>query len=70
VPCEPRSYWRFAYSLGRRLMARRAAVEDWRGLDVAEHGEILEAVAAGDSHAAAELMDDHVRSALRHWCSD
>jgi DNA-binding GntR family transcriptional regulator len=56
--------------VGRRLMVRRAAVEDWRGHDVAEHGEILKAVAAGDQHAAAKLMEEHVRSALRHWRSD
>ena len=55
--------------VGRRLMARRAAVEDWRGHDVEEHGQILEAVEAGDASTASELMAEHVRSALRHWDS-
>jgi DNA-binding GntR family transcriptional regulator len=55
--------------VGRRLMARRAAVDDWREPDVAEHTQILEAVEAGAGSTAAELMAEHVRSALRHWRS-
>jgi DNA-binding GntR family transcriptional regulator len=55
--------------VGRRLMARRAAVEDWRQRDVEEHRGILAAVAAGASETAADLMERHVRGALRHWQS-
>jgi DNA-binding GntR family transcriptional regulator len=55
--------------VGRRLMARRAAVEDWREPDVEEHQAILAAVRAGAADRAADLMERHVRSALRHWQS-
>jgi DNA-binding GntR family transcriptional regulator len=55
--------------VGRRLMARRTVVEDWRGHDVREHRGILAAVRAGKAATAAELMDQHVRAALRHWQS-
>jgi DNA-binding GntR family transcriptional regulator len=56
--------------VGRRLMARRAAVHDWRTGDVAEHRHILEAVEGRRSDEAAELMARHVRDALRHWETD
>ena len=55
--------------VGRRLMARRAAVEDWREPDVEEHRAILAAVQAGAAGSAADLMQRHVRGALRHWQS-
>ena len=55
--------------VGRRLMARRAAVEDWRERDVEEHRAILAAVRAGAADRAADLMERHVRAALRHWQS-
>jgi DNA-binding GntR family transcriptional regulator len=55
--------------VGRRLMARRAAVEDWRARDLDEHRRILAAVAAGAAETAADLMERHVRDALRHWQS-
>jgi DNA-binding GntR family transcriptional regulator len=55
--------------VGRRLMARRAAVEDWRERDVDEHRGILAALQAGAAESAAELMKRHVRDALRHWRS-
>lgn len=55
--------------VGRRLMARRAAVEDWRQRDLEEHRGILAAVAAGGTRSAAELMERHVRGALGHWQS-
>lgn len=55
--------------VGRRLMARRAAVEDWRERDLEEHRAILAAVAAGAAESAADLMERHVRGALRHWQS-
>lgn len=56
--------------VGRRLMARRAAVHDWRTGDVAEHREILEAVEARDSDRAVELTRGHVRDAIAHWRSE
>jgi DNA-binding GntR family transcriptional regulator len=62
-----RSLW--IVEVGRRLMARRAAVEDWRARDLEEHQGILAAVAAGAAERAADLMERHVRSALRHWQS-
>lgn len=55
--------------VGRRLMARRAAVEDWRARDLDEHRDILAAVAAGATETAADLMERHVRSAICHWQS-
>jgi DNA-binding GntR family transcriptional regulator len=55
--------------VGRRLMARRAAVEDWRERDLEEHRGILAAVEAGAANSAADLMERHVRGALRHWQS-
>jgi DNA-binding GntR family transcriptional regulator len=55
--------------VGRRLMTRRATVQDWRTRDVAEHRAILEAVDAGRADQARELMAAHVRDAIRHWQS-
>ena len=55
--------------VGRRLMARRAAVHDWRSGDVAEHRRILRAVKAERADEAAEVMTAHVRDALAHWRS-
>jgi DNA-binding GntR family transcriptional regulator len=55
--------------VGRRLMARRAAVEDWRERDLEEHRTILGAVREGAADRAADLMERHVRAALRHWQS-
>lgn len=56
--------------VGRRLMARRAAVHDWRSGDVEEHRGMLEAVESGRGDDAAELMKRHVRDALAHWSSE
>jgi DNA-binding GntR family transcriptional regulator len=56
--------------VGRRLMARRAAVHDWRSGDVEEHRRILGAVEERNSDEAAELMADHVRDAIAHWRSE
>ena len=53
--------------VGRRLLAQRSRSEDWQDHDVEEHRAILEALEAGDSERAAELMRAHVGSAVRHW---
>lgn len=53
--------------VGRRLLARRATQPDWLHDDVAEHVEILRAIAAGDGDRAEGLMRAHVEAALRHW---
>jgi DNA-binding GntR family transcriptional regulator len=53
--------------IGRRLLAQRRRTEDWQDHDVEEHRAIVEAIAAGDSDRAAELMRAHVESAVRHW---
>lgn len=56
--------------IGRRLLAARAAEEDWRGPDAVEHRAVAEAVARRDGDLAATLMLSHVRAALRHWGHD
>lgn len=56
--------------VGRRLMARRAAVHDWRSGDVEEHRRILEAVEARRGDDAADVMTKHVRDAIAHWRSE
>ena len=56
--------------VGRRLMARRAIVHDWRSGDVEEHHEILRSVEAGESERTADLMARHVQDALGHWQPD
>jgi DNA-binding GntR family transcriptional regulator len=53
--------------VGRRLLARRSAEEEWTGADVSEHRAIAEAVRVRDGATAARLMEQHVRDALRHW---
>jgi DNA-binding GntR family transcriptional regulator len=53
--------------IGRRLLARRSAEEDWTGPDATEHREILAAVEARAGERAAQLMQTHIRDALRHW---
>jgi DNA-binding GntR family transcriptional regulator len=56
--------------IGRRLLAARAAEEDWRGPDVRDHRAIAAAVADRDGDRAASLMLGHVTEALRHWTED
>jgi DNA-binding GntR family transcriptional regulator len=53
--------------IGRRLLARRSAEEDWTGADVSEHEAIAAAIEARDGDLAARLMEQHIRDALRHW---
>jgi DNA-binding GntR family transcriptional regulator len=53
--------------VGRRLLASRRSQPDWQESDVAEHAELLEAIAAGDGDRAETLMRAHVESAWRHW---
>jgi DNA-binding GntR family transcriptional regulator len=53
--------------VGRRLLARRRTQPDWQEADVAEHLELLAAIAAGDGDRAETLMREHVESAWRHW---
>jgi DNA-binding GntR family transcriptional regulator len=56
--------------IGRRLLAARAAEEDWRGPDVREHRAIADAVADRDGDRAAGLTATHVTEALVHWAND
>jgi DNA-binding GntR family transcriptional regulator len=53
--------------VGRRLLAQRRRAPSWQASDVAEHRAILEAVERRDGAVAAQLMRDHVGSAVRHW---
>jgi DNA-binding GntR family transcriptional regulator len=53
--------------VGRRLLSRRSARSNWERGDVAEHQELLDAIAAGDGELTAALMQAHVRGALGHW---
>jgi DNA-binding GntR family transcriptional regulator len=53
--------------VGRRLLASRRAQPEWQDADVAEHEELLDAVAARDGDRAESLMGEHVESAWRHW---
>jgi DNA-binding GntR family transcriptional regulator len=53
--------------IGRRLLARRSAEEEWTPTDACEHREIAAAIEARDGERAARLMESHVRDALRHW---
>ena len=53
--------------VGRRLLARRAAVPTWQRADVHEHRTILAAVRAGDGERAARLMHEHVAEGMEHW---
>ncbi|MSO41208.1 MAG: GntR family transcriptional regulator [Solirubrobacterales bacterium] len=53
--------------VGRRLLARRATVQDWQTGDVEEHRHLLAAVEAQEPERAAALMAKHVQDALRHW---
>jgi DNA-binding FadR family transcriptional regulator len=53
--------------VGRRLLSRRRADRSWQDADVREHQGILEAIRDGDARAAADRMEEHIRSALRHW---
>jgi DNA-binding GntR family transcriptional regulator len=53
--------------VGRRLLSRRQAAPRWQDADVEEHEAILAAIRSGDGDAAAALMDEHIRDALRHW---
>jgi DNA-binding GntR family transcriptional regulator len=62
------SLW--SVDIGRQLLARRSVSPTWKSDDVAEHEAIAEAVAAGDSDAAAELMRQHVAAAHAHWSEE
>jgi DNA-binding GntR family transcriptional regulator len=53
--------------VGRRLLSQRYAVSNWQAEDVAEHREILAAVAEGRPGEAERLMAEHVRRAVHHW---
>jgi DNA-binding GntR family transcriptional regulator len=53
--------------IGRRLLARRSAEEEWTGSDASEHRLIAAAVEARDGAKAAQIMESHIRDALRHW---
>jgi DNA-binding GntR family transcriptional regulator len=53
--------------VGRRLLSRRSATQDWVPADIADHRAIALAVEHGDAERAAALMAAHIDSALRHW---
>jgi DNA-binding GntR family transcriptional regulator len=53
--------------VGRRLLASRRSQPDWQAADVAEHEDLLDAVARGDGDRAESAMRAHVESAWRHW---
>jgi len=53
--------------VGRRLLARRSATQDWVAPDVEDHRAIAEAVERGDGEHAAALMAAHIGAALQHW---
>jgi DNA-binding GntR family transcriptional regulator len=53
--------------VGRRLLSSRQTTPRWQDADVREHEAILAAVRDGDGDAAATLMEEHIRDALRHW---
>jgi DNA-binding GntR family transcriptional regulator len=53
--------------VGRRLLSRRSATEDWVPPDIADHRAIADAVERGEGEHAAASMAAHVDAALRHW---
>ena len=53
--------------VGRRLLSRRSAAQDWVSADVEEHEAIAQAVERGDAERAAALMTGHIGDALQHW---
>jgi DNA-binding GntR family transcriptional regulator len=53
--------------VGRRLLSRRSATQDWIAPDIADHEAIAAAVERGDADAAAALMAAHIGAALQHW---
>jgi DNA-binding GntR family transcriptional regulator len=53
--------------VGRRLLARRSAAQDWVAPDVADHEAIAGAVERGDGERAAALMSTHIGEARQHW---
>jgi DNA-binding GntR family transcriptional regulator len=53
--------------VGRRLLSRRSATQDWVPADIDDHRAIALAVEHGDAERAAALMAAHIDSALRHW---
>ena len=55
--------------VGRRLMTRRAADQEWQGADVIEHQAILKAVQDQRAEEARDLMATHIERALTHWRS-
>jgi DNA-binding GntR family transcriptional regulator len=55
--------------VGRRLLTRRSADQDWVSPDVAEHDAIARAVRDRDADRAGRLMAAHIGAALQHWQS-
>ena len=53
--------------VGRRLLSRRSAGEQWVSADVEDHRAIAEAVECHDADRAATLMSEHIGEALQHW---
>jgi DNA-binding GntR family transcriptional regulator len=53
--------------VGRRLLSRRSASEQWVAADVEDHQAIAEAVERHEADRAAALMSSHIGEALQHW---
>jgi DNA-binding GntR family transcriptional regulator len=53
--------------VGRRLLSRRSATQDWVAPDVADHEAIAVAVERQAGDEAARLMSAHIGAALQHW---
>ena len=53
--------------VGRRLLSRRSAGEQWVSADVEDHRAIAEAVERHEADRAAALMSQHIGEALQHW---
>jgi DNA-binding GntR family transcriptional regulator len=53
--------------VGRRLLSRRSATQDWVAPDVADHETIAAAVERQAGDEAARLMSAHIGAALQHW---
>jgi DNA-binding GntR family transcriptional regulator len=53
--------------VGRRLLSRRSATQDWVSHDVADHEAIADAVERQEPDKAASLMSLHIDAALQHW---
>jgi DNA-binding GntR family transcriptional regulator len=53
--------------VGRRLLSRRSATQDWVEPDVGDHEAIAAAVERQDGEHAAALMAAHIGAARQHW---